>query len=101
MVIDSNRFSMLFSKDVYILITFCNFIIILFFQKYRKNVENKLEKFPKITDKKKRCIIGWCWPIKDKSVDWHEKNSFFRENNAEKVVLDTFPVMFIVLVQNI
>lgn len=102
MVIDSNRFSMLFSKDVYILIIFCNFIIILFIQKYRKNLENKLEKFHKITDKNKikiiKCFIGWYWLIKDKSVDWHEKNSFFRENNAEKVVLDTFPVMFIVLV---
>lgn len=57
MVIDSNRFSMLFSKDVYILIIFCNFIIILFFQKYRKNLENKLEKFPKITDKKKKGVL--------------------------------------------
>lgn len=62
MVIDSNRFSMLFSKDVYILIIFCNFIIILFIQKYRKNLENKLEKFHKITDKNKikiiKCFIG-------------------------------------------
>lgn len=29
----------------------------MFFQKYRKNLENKLEKFPKITDKKKKGVL--------------------------------------------